>query len=166
MKLTLSLFLAATLAACGSKPAPTTTPTATAAAATAGLRIAVTTIYVDDQDKALRFYTDVLGFTKKDDESNGDYRWLTVTSPAAPNGTELLLAKNTDPAAKAYQEALFAQSQPAVMFYTDDIQRDAARIKAKGGELTMEPTEVMPGSTIATAKDGCGNLIQLTQLDR
>lgn len=127
------------------------------------MKIKVTSLYVDDQEKALRFYTDVLGFTKKADFSNGSYRWLTVASPEEPNGTELQLALNNTPASKAYQEALFQQGQPAMMFFTDDVKTDYERIKAQGGEFTMPPTSV-PGSTIAKLNDTCGNLIQLTQL--
>jgi predicted enzyme related to lactoylglutathione lyase len=123
----------------------------------------VTSIYVDDQDKALRFYTEVLGFAKKSDFSQGPFRWLTVASPDDPDGTELQLALNTNPAAQTYQQALFQQGQPAVMFFTDDIKGDYERIKARGGEFTMPPTDVT-ASTIAMLKDTCGNLIQLTQL--
>jgi len=127
------------------------------------MKIKLTSVYVDDQDKALRFYTEVLGFTKKADFSQGPFRWLTVASPEDPDGTELQLALNDDPAAKAYQQARFQQGQPAVMFFTDDIKGDCERIKARGGELVMPPTEVT-GSTIAKVTDGCGNLIQITQL--
>jgi predicted enzyme related to lactoylglutathione lyase len=127
------------------------------------MKIKLTSIYVDDQDKALRFYTDVLGFTKKTDFSQGPFRWLTVASPEEPDGTELQLALNNNPAGKAYQEALFQQGQPAVMFFTDDIKGDYERIKANGGEFTKPPTDVT-GSTIAMVNDTCGNLIQLTQL--
>lgn len=129
------------------------------------MKIKLTSIYVDDQDRALAFYTDVLGLTKKADFSNGPYRWLTVASPEEPDGTELQLAASDNPAGKAYQEALFKQNQPAVMFFTDDIKADFERIKAKGGDFAMPPTEVT-GSTIAQIADGCGNLVQLTQLMR
>jgi predicted enzyme related to lactoylglutathione lyase len=129
------------------------------------VKIKLTSVYVDDQGKALSFYTDVLGFAKKSDFSNGPYRWLTVSSPDEPNGTELQLALNNNPAAKAYQQAMFQQGQPAAMFFTDDVKGDYERIKAHGGEFTMPPTEV-PGSTIAKLNDSCGNLIQLTQLAR
>jgi predicted enzyme related to lactoylglutathione lyase len=129
------------------------------------MKIKVTSIYVDDQDKALRFYTEVLGFTKNADFSRGPYRWLTVASPADPNGTELQLALNDNPAAKAYQQAMFEQNQRAVMFYTEDVKADYERIKARGAEFTMPPTEV-PGATITVLNDTCGNLIQLTQLGR
>jgi predicted enzyme related to lactoylglutathione lyase len=129
------------------------------------MKIKLTTIYVDGQEKALHFYTNVLGFAKKADFSNGPYRWLTVVSPEEPSGTELQLASNDNPAAKAYQQALFQQGVPAAMFYTDDVKGDYERIKARGGEFTMPPTDVT-ASTIAMLKDTCGNLIQLTQLAR
>ncbi|HSY13238.1 MAG TPA: VOC family protein [Verrucomicrobiae bacterium] len=129
------------------------------------MKIKVTTIYVDDQSKALNFYTDVLGFAKKADFSNGPYRWLTVASPEEPEGTELQLALNNNPAAKAYQQAIFQQNQPAAMFFTDDLQADYERIKAHGVEFTMPPTDVT-ASKIAMLKDTCGNLIQITELAR
>ena len=129
------------------------------------MKIKLTTVFVDDQAKALRFYTEALGFVKKADFSNGPYRWLTVTSPEEPEGTELQLALNDDPAAKAYQQARFQQGQPAVMFFTDDLQADFERMKARGVEFTMPPTDVT-GSKIAKLTDGCGNLIQVTQLMR
>ena len=129
------------------------------------MKIKLISIYVDDQDKALRFYTDILGFTKKGDVSNEWFRWLTVASPEEPNGAELQLALNDNPAAKAYQQAMFEQSQAAAMFYTDDVKGDYERIKARGAEFTMPPTDVT-GSTIAQLNDTCGNLIQITQLHR
>jgi len=129
------------------------------------MKIKLTSIYVDDQEKALAFYTGVLGLTKKADFSNGPFRWLTVASPDEPEGTELQLALNDKPAAKAYQQAMFEQVQPAVMFFTDDIKGDHERIKARGGTFAMAPTKVT-GSTIAKLNDGCGNLIQITQLAR
>ena len=122
-------------------------------------------MYVDDQEKALRFYTEVLGFAKKADVSQGPFRWLTVAAPDEPEGTELQLALNDNPAAKAYQQAMFQQGQPAAMFYTDDVKAEYERIKARGAEFTMPPTEVT-GSTIALLNDTCGNLIQITQLAR
>src|ERR1700751_2580415 len=127
------------------------------------MKIKVTSVYVDDQDKALRFYTETLGFTKKNDFTNGPYRWLTVVSPEDPDGTELQLALNSNPAAKAYQQALFQQSQPAAMFFTDDLQADHERMKASGAEFTMPPTDVT-ASKIAMVNDTCGNRIQITQL--
>jgi predicted enzyme related to lactoylglutathione lyase len=127
------------------------------------MKIKLTSVYVDDQDKALRFYTEVLGFARKADVSQGPFRWLTVGSPEEPSGAELQLALNDKPAARAYQQALFQQGQPAVMFSTDDVQADYERIKARGAEFTMAPTKV-PGSIIAILNDTCGNLIQLVQL--
>jgi predicted enzyme related to lactoylglutathione lyase len=129
------------------------------------MKIKLTSIYVDGQEKALRFYTEVLGFAKKADVSNGPFRWLTVASPEDPDGTELQLALNDNPAAEAYQQAMFQQGQPAAMFYTDDVKGDYERIKARGAEFTLPPTEVT-GSTIAVLNDTCGNLVQITQLAR
>ena len=129
------------------------------------MKIKLTSVYVDDQEKALHFYTDVLGLVKKADFSNGGYRWLTVAAPEEPNGTELQLALDSNPSDKAYQQAKLAQNQPAVMFFTDDLSGDFERIKARGADFTMPPTAVT-GSTIAQVKDGCGNLVQLTQLAR
>jgi predicted enzyme related to lactoylglutathione lyase len=129
------------------------------------MKIKLTSVYVDDQDKALRFYTEVLGLTKKADFSNGPFRWLTVVSPEQADGPELQLALNNNPAAKAYQQAMFQQGQPAIMFFTDDIKGDCERIKARGAAFAMPPTEVT-GSTIAQIDDTCGNLVQITQLAR
>src|ERR1700691_4872437 len=129
------------------------------------MKIKVTSVYVDDQERALRFYTEVLGLTKKADFSNDPFRWLTVASPEEPDGTELQLALNSNPAAKAYHEAIFQQSQPAFMFFTHDVKGDYERIKARGAEFTMPPPDVT-ASTIAMLNDTCGNLIQMTQLKR
>lgn len=129
------------------------------------MKIKLTTVYVNDQEKALRFYTEVLGFTKKADFSQGSFRWLTVASPEEPEGTELQLALNDNPAAKAYQSALFEQGQSAVMFYSDDVKADYERIEARGGKFAMPPTDVT-ASIIARLNDTCGNLIQITQLKR
>jgi predicted enzyme related to lactoylglutathione lyase len=129
------------------------------------MKIKLTSVYVDDQEKALRFYTDVLGFKKKADFSNQGYRWLTVASPDEPDGTELQLALNNAPAAKAYQQAIFKQGQPAVMFFTDDVKGDYERIKARGVDFKMPPTATT-GSTIAQLNDTVGNLVQITQLAR
>lgn len=162
----------ASLAACASTPpatkgthAMTTDSKPLREAETTGPRLTIklTTVYVDDQEKALRFYADVLGFVKKADVSRGPYRWLTVASPAEPDGTELQLALDNNPASKAYQQAMFQQGQPAVMFYTDDVQAVYERLKARGAEFTMPPTDVTM-SKIAMLKDTCGNLIQVTQL--
>jgi predicted enzyme related to lactoylglutathione lyase len=127
------------------------------------VKIKLTSVYVDNQEKALRVYTDVLGFVKKVDFSNGPFRWLTVASPEDPGGTELQLALNENPAAKAYQQAMFEQGQPVVMFFSDNVKADYERMKARGAEFTMPPTDVT-GSTIARLNDTCGNLVQVTQL--
>jgi predicted enzyme related to lactoylglutathione lyase len=129
------------------------------------MKIGLTTTYVDDQEKALRFYTDVLGFVKKTDVTQGPYRWLTVASPEDPDGVELQLELNDNPAARAYQQAMFEQGQRVAMFYVDDVQREYDRLTAAGVEFTMPPTKVT-GSTIAILNDTCGNLIQITRLDR
>ena len=129
------------------------------------MKIKLTSVYVDDQAKALNFYTEVLGFAKKADFSQGTYRWLTVASPEEPDGIELQLALNNNRAAKEYQQAMFQQGQPAVMFFTDDIKGDYEKIKSRGAEFIMPPTDVT-GSTIAKLNDTCGNLIQITQLAR
>ncbi len=129
------------------------------------MKIKLTSIYVDDQDKALRFYTEVLGFVKKTDFSQGPFRWLTVASPEEQDGTELQLALNDNPAAKAYQQAMSQQGQPAAMFFTDDVKGDYERIKARGAEFAMPLTDV-GYATIAKLNDSCGNLIQLNQLKR
>lgn len=129
------------------------------------MKIKLTTVYVDDQKKALQFYTDVLGFKKKDDFTNGGFRWLTVVSPDDPEGMQLQLALNDNPVGKAYQQGLFQQGQPAVMFFTDNIKGDHERIKSRGGSFAMPPTDVT-ASTIAQVNDGVGNLIQLTELKR
>jgi predicted enzyme related to lactoylglutathione lyase len=127
------------------------------------MKIKLTSVYVADQEKALRCYTDVLGFVKKTDVSQGPFRWLTVTSPEDPDGTELQLALNDNPAARAYQQAMFQQGQPAAMFFTDDVQAEYERLQARGAEFTMPPMDVT-GSRIAMLNDTCGNLIQVTQL--
>jgi predicted enzyme related to lactoylglutathione lyase len=129
------------------------------------MKIKIMTIYVDDQEKARRFYSEVLGFTKKADFSNGGYRWLTVASPEAPDGAELQLAANTNPAARSYQQAMFQQGQPAAMFFVDDVQSEYNRLKGLGVKLSM-PASKVTGSTIAMLDDTCGNLIQITALDR
>ena len=129
------------------------------------MKIKLTSVHVDDQAKALRFYSEVLGFVKKTDFSNGPFRWLTVASAEDPDGTELQLALNDNPAARAYQQAMFQQAQPAAMFFTDDVQGDYERLKARGADFTMPPTDVT-GSKIARLNDTCGNLIQVTQLMR
>jgi predicted enzyme related to lactoylglutathione lyase len=129
------------------------------------VKIKLTSVHVDDQEKALRFYTEVLGFVKKADFSQGPFRWLTVASPEDPDGTELQLALNDKPAARAYQQAMFQDGQPAAMFFTDDVRADYEGMKARGAEFTMPPTDVT-ASRIAMLNDTCGNLIQIAQLKR
>jgi len=129
------------------------------------MKIKLTSVYVDDQEKALRFYTEVLGFVKKADFSQGFFRWLTVASPEDPDGAELQLALNHNPATMVYQQAMFQQRQPAAMFFTDDLAADYERMKARGAQFTMPPMDVT-ASKIAMLNDTCGNLIQVTQLMR
>jgi predicted enzyme related to lactoylglutathione lyase len=129
------------------------------------MKIKIASIYVNDQEKALRFYTDILGFVKKSDFSQGPFRWLTVGSAEEPNGIELQLALNDNPAAKAYQKATFDQKKPAMLFNVEDVQREYDRMKPLGAEFTMTPTKVT-GSTIAVLNDTCGNLVQIVALDR
>jgi predicted enzyme related to lactoylglutathione lyase len=129
------------------------------------MKIKITSIYVNDQEKALRFYTNVLGFVKKADFTQGPFRWLTVASAEEPDGTELQLALNDDPAAKTYQQAMFDKNKPAALFNVDDVQKEHDRMKPLGAEFTMPPTKVT-GSTIAMLKDGCGNIVQLVKLDQ
>ena len=129
------------------------------------MKIGLTSIYVDDQEQALHFYTDVLGFVKKTDVSQGPYRWLTVASAEDPDGVELQLALNDDPAAKAYQQATFEGGRPAIMFFVGDVQAEYDRLTAAGAQFTTPPTKVT-GSTIALVNDTVGNLVQLTKLDR
>jgi predicted enzyme related to lactoylglutathione lyase len=126
------------------------------------MKIKWTTLYVNDQDKALQFYTDVLGFQKKGDFSQGPYRWLTVVSAEDPEGTELVLESNSNPAGKAYQEAFYGQKMRAAQFLVKSVQAEHDRLAAKGVKFTMPVTKVT-GSIIAVFDDTCGNLIQLFQ---
>jgi predicted enzyme related to lactoylglutathione lyase len=129
------------------------------------MKLKVISIYVTDQEKALRFYTDILGLVKKTDVTQGPYRWVTVASAEEPDGVELQLAPNDDPAAAAYQQAMFEQGKAAVMFFVDDVQQEFDRMTALGAEFTTPPTKVT-GSTIAILNDTSGNLVQITKLDR
>ena len=124
------------------------------------MRINVTSVFVDDQAKALAFYTDTLGFVKKTDMPAGAARWLTVVSPDAPDGVELLLEPNAHPAAQAYQQALVADGIPATSFAVDDVQAEFDRLSAAGVTFTQPPTEMGPVTT-AVLDDTCGNLIQI-----
>jgi catechol 2,3-dioxygenase-like lactoylglutathione lyase family enzyme len=126
------------------------------------MKIVVTSIFVDDQDKALAFYTKKLGFVKKHDVPAGKYRWLTLVSPDDPDGTELLLEPNDHPAAREYQKKIFADGIPATMFGVEDVHGEYERLVAEGVKFTMEPTR-MGDVTIAVLDDTCGNLIQLIQ---
>lgn len=128
------------------------------------MKIKLTRIYVDDQDRALRFYTDVLGFVKKADFTQGSFRWLTVVSPEDADGAELQLALNDNPAAKAFQQAMFEQGQPAAMFSVDDVQHEHNRMVPLGAQFTMPPAKATH-STIAMINDTSGNLIQIVALD-
>lgn len=127
------------------------------------MKIKLASVFVDDQDKALKFYTEKLGFTKKTDIAAGNYRWLTVVSSQEPEGAQLVLEPNSNPAAKTYQESIKKQGIPAAMFFVDDIQREYEKLKKLGVAFSMPPTKV-PGSTITRLDDTCGNLIQITQL--
>jgi len=127
------------------------------------IQIKLTSVMVDDQDKALKFYTNVLGFIKKQDFPIGDYKWLTVVSPAQPDGVELLLEPNDNPAAKTFQAALFQQGIPLTAFAVDDIQGEYERLKKLGVAFQGEPTQG-PGPATAVFADTCGNLIQIFQV--
>jgi catechol 2,3-dioxygenase-like lactoylglutathione lyase family enzyme len=126
------------------------------------VRIKLTSIMVDDQDKAARFYTEVLGFLKRHEIPVGEYRWLTVVSPEGPDDIELSLEPNANPAGKAFQEAMFKQGIPLAAFEVTDIQSDYERLRGQGVAFTKEPTRTGP-VTIAVFSDTCGNLIQLYQ---
>ena|SRR5438067_13312526 len=126
------------------------------------MRIKLTSIMVDNQDKALRFYTDVLGFRKKHDIPVGEYRWITVTSPEGPDDLELALEPNANPAGKTFQGAMFAQGIPLAAFEVSDIAGEFARLTASGVAFTQQPTPAGP-ITFAVFADTCGNLIQLYQ---
>jgi catechol 2,3-dioxygenase-like lactoylglutathione lyase family enzyme len=126
------------------------------------MKVIVTSIFVQDQDKALEFYTEKLGFIKKGDVPAGEYRWITVVSPEDRDGTEILLEPNEHPAAKEYQKKLLADGIPATMFGVEDIHKEYLRLLEKDVQFTMEPTE-MGNVTIAVFDDTCGNLIQIIQ---
>ena len=126
------------------------------------MKIVVTSVLVDDQDKALRFYTDVLGFEKKHDVPMGEFRWLTVVSPQDPNGTELLLEPDVHPAARPFKKALVDDGIPYTSFGVDDVQADFERLTGLGVRFTQAPTEMGPVTT-AVFDDTCGNLIQIAQ---
>ena len=126
------------------------------------MKIVVTSVLVDDQDKALKFYTDVLGFEKKNDVPLGEFRWLTVVSPQDPSGTELLLEPDAHPAAKPFKEALVEDGIPYTSFGVDDVKADFERLSGRGVRFIQPPTEMGPVTT-AVFDDTCGNLIQIAQ---
>jgi catechol 2,3-dioxygenase-like lactoylglutathione lyase family enzyme len=130
------------------------------------MEIKLTSVFVDDQDKALKFYTEALGFVKKMEFPAGKFKWLTVASPEQPEGTQLVLEPNNayNPAAKTYQQEIFRHGVPAANFFVGDVQKEYTRLKQQGVTFTKEPTKVT-GSTIAVLDDTCGNLIQITHLD-
>lgn len=127
------------------------------------MRINVTSVFVDDQATALKFYTEVLGFVKKHDEPAGEYRWLTVVSPEQPDGVELLLEPSTHPAAGPFKKALVADGIPLTQFAVDDVQAEYERLKGLGVTFIQEPTEMGPVTT-AVFDDTCGNLIQIAAM--
>ena len=127
------------------------------------IRINLTSVLVDDQDKALAFYTDILGFVKKTEIPLGDHRWLTVASPAQPDGPELVLEPDEHPAARPFKEALVADGIPYTSFAVDDVHAEYARLRERGVTFTQEPLE-MGGVTTAVFDDTCGNLIQIASM--
>ncbi len=127
------------------------------------MKISISSIFVDDQDKALKFYTEIMGFVKNKDLPLGEFRWLTVVSPDGPGDIELLLEPNQNPAARTFQKAIFDQGIPTTLFTVDDIRSEFERLKRLGVAFTMEPVE-MDEVIMAVLDDTCGNLIQLVQL--
>jgi predicted enzyme related to lactoylglutathione lyase len=127
------------------------------------MKIFITSVFVADQEKALKFYTENLGFVKKEDVSLGQYRWLSVVSPEG-NDTQLLLEPNQNPAAATYQKAIFDQGIPATMFSVTDVQAEYGRLKERGVKFTKEPTNTGP-ATVAIFEDTCGNLLQIAQFN-
>lgn len=126
------------------------------------MKIVVTSVFVDDQDKALEFYSEKLGFIKKHDVPAGEFRWITLVSPENQEGTELLLEPNNNPIAKDYQKKLFAEGIPATMFEVEDVHKEYDRLLELGVQFFMKPT-TMGEMTIAVFDDTCGNLIQIVQ---
>lgn len=126
------------------------------------MRIILTSVFVDDQEKAQAFYTNILGFITKSDYPVGEFRWLTVVSPEASDDVELLLEPNDNPAARTYQRAVYEQGIPAATFGAEDVRREYERLNDLGVRFTMEPTE-MGTTTVAVFDDTCGNLIQIAE---
>jgi catechol 2,3-dioxygenase-like lactoylglutathione lyase family enzyme len=129
------------------------------------MKIVLTSVLVDDQDKALRFYTEVLGFVKKTEVPMGEHRWLTVVSKDQPNGVELVLEPDTHPAARPFKQALVADGIPYTSFGVDDIQAEYQRLTAAGVRFTQPPVSMGPVTT-AVLDDTCGNLIQIAQYNK
>lgn len=129
------------------------------------MKIALTSVLVDDQDKALAFYTDIFGFVEKTKVPMGEHRWLTVVSPHEPEGVELVLEPDAHPAAKPFKDALVADGIPYTAFLVDDVRAEHARLAARGVRFTQEPADMGPVTT-AVLDDTCGNLIQIMQLTR
>lgn len=127
------------------------------------MKVKLTSVIVDDQEKALKFYTEVLGFIKKTDMPAGNFRWMTVVSPEAPDEVELLLEPNENPAAKVYRKALFEAGIPLTAFAVDDIQEEFNKLKARGVFFLSKPTAAGP-AVVAIFDDTCGNLIEIYQL--
>lgn len=127
------------------------------------MKIKLSSIFVDDQDKALKFYTEVLGFVKKMEIPMGAVKWLTVVSPDEPEGTELVLEPSSNPAAQVYKKALFGQGIPCTAFAVDDIHQEHTRLEALGVVFRSKPTQMGP-VTVAIFDDTCGNLIQIYQV--
>jgi predicted enzyme related to lactoylglutathione lyase len=127
------------------------------------MKIKLTSVFVNDQEKALQFYTKILGFVKKSDFPVGEYRWLTLTSPEEPEGAQLLLEPNANSISREFQESIFKIGRGAASFFVDDIQFEFERLKKLGVQFQTAPTQAT-GSAIAIFNDGCGNLIQLVQL--
>ncbi|MEV5827889.1 VOC family protein [Spirillospora sp. NPDC052242] len=128
------------------------------------MKIYITSVYVDDQERAERFYTEILGFVKKTDEPAGEYRWLTVVSPDQPDGVELLLEPDAHPAAKPFKEALVADGVPLTSFAVADVRAEYERLKGLGVRFTQEPVDMGPITT-AVLDDTCGNLIQIAHMN-
>lgn len=124
--------------------------------------VIVTSLFVDDQEKALKFYTDILGFVKKHDEPVGEYRWIALVSPQNQEGTELLLEPNNHPASREYQEKIYSEGIPATMFGVNDIHEEYERLSEKGVKFSMEPTAA-GDMTVAVLDDTCGNYIQIIE---
>jgi catechol 2,3-dioxygenase-like lactoylglutathione lyase family enzyme len=128
------------------------------------MKVNLASVFVDDQEKALRFYTDVLGFRKKQDIDLGEARWLTVVSPEEPDGVELLLEPDSHPAARPFKQALVDDGIPFTSFAVDDVEGETERLRGHGVTFTQEPTELGPVTT-AVFDDTCGNLIQIAAMN-